>query len=81
MCEEYLDLAEAHPCPISYMRGHLFKMLHHMFQIKTNHDLREVRMTYFHFIYFLCESVFTHWVHKLLNQFLLVFFGYPLSGR
>ena len=39
---EYLDLVDIYPCPISYVRGHLFKMLHHLLQIKDNFDLREV---------------------------------------
>ena len=32
MCEEYLDLAEKYPCPLSYSRGHMFKILHHVLQ-------------------------------------------------
>ncbi len=39
---EYLDLVDIFPCPISYVRGHLFKMLHHLLQIKDNFDLREI---------------------------------------
>ena len=32
MCEEYLDLVEKYPCPLSYSRGHMFKILHHVLQ-------------------------------------------------
>jgi len=39
---EYLELAEQFPCPLSYIRGHLFKILHHIFQIRGNSDLREI---------------------------------------
>lgn len=42
MCEEYLDLAEKYPCPLSYSRGHLFKILHHVLQIKDNFDVRQI---------------------------------------
>jgi len=41
MCLEYLDLVDIYPCPLSYTRGHLFKMCHHLLQIRTNFDLRE----------------------------------------
>lgn len=30
LCLEYLDLAELHPCPTSFVRTHLFKMMHHL---------------------------------------------------
>lgn len=42
MCEEYLDLAEKYPCPLSYSRGHMFKILHHVLQMKVNFDMRQV---------------------------------------
>jgi len=42
MCNQYLDLVDQYPCPTSYIRGHLFKMLNHCFIIKENADLRQV---------------------------------------
>ena len=42
MCLEYLECVQQYPCPLSYVRGHLFKMLNHVFQVRTNFDLREV---------------------------------------
>merc|ERR1719186_414600 len=42
MCLEYLQFVQQYPCPLSFVRGHIFKMLHHVFQIRTNFDLREV---------------------------------------
>ena len=29
MVEEYLDIVEQYPCPMPYIRGHVFKILHH----------------------------------------------------
>ena len=42
MALEYLDWVEQYPCPLSYARGHLFKLFHHVLQIKTNAHIREM---------------------------------------
>ncbi|XP_057662058.1 tRNA-dihydrouridine(16/17) synthase [NAD(P)(+)]-like isoform X1 [Diorhabda carinulata] len=38
--EEYLNLAEKYPCPLSYIRGHLFKLFQHILSISENNYLR-----------------------------------------
>ena len=42
MALEYLDWVDQYPCPLSYARGHLFKLFHHVLQIKTNSHIREI---------------------------------------
>ena len=42
VAEQYLSLAREHPCPFSYIRGHIFKFFHHCFMESSNLDLREI---------------------------------------
>lgn len=39
LAEEYLELVRQHPCPLSYVRAHLFKLWHHTLQV--HRQLRE----------------------------------------
>lgn len=47
--DEYLDLAEQYPCPKSYIRGHLFKIFHHVLSLKSNEHQRQHLATAFTF--------------------------------
>ncbi|XP_059618604.1 tRNA-dihydrouridine(16/17) synthase [NAD(P)(+)]-like isoform X2 [Phlebotomus argentipes] len=40
ICKEYLDLVELYPCPSSFIRGHLFKILHHLLALPSNDGFR-----------------------------------------
>ncbi|XP_055614649.1 tRNA-dihydrouridine(16/17) synthase [NAD(P)(+)]-like, partial [Uranotaenia lowii] len=42
---EYLDIVDQYPAPISYIRGHLFKVLHHLMNLKPNAHFREQMAT------------------------------------
>ena len=42
MALEYLELVDIYPCPLSFARGHVFKILHHVLQIPTNFDVRHI---------------------------------------
>ncbi|XP_048466820.1 tRNA-dihydrouridine(16/17) synthase [NAD(P)(+)]-like [Rhincodon typus] len=39
MAEEYLEIVNQYPCPLSFVRAHLFKLWHHTLQVY--HELRE----------------------------------------
>uniref|UniRef100_H3ATB8 tRNA-dihydrouridine(16/17) synthase [NAD(P)(+)]-like n=1 Tax=Latimeria chalumnae TaxID=7897 RepID=H3ATB8_LATCH len=39
MAEEYLEIVQKYPCPLSYVRAHLFKLWHHTLQI--HQELRD----------------------------------------
>lgn len=42
MASEYLQLAVRYPCPLSYSRGHIFKLLHYCLQLPCNADTRQL---------------------------------------
>lgn len=36
MAEEYLEMTDTYPCPLSYIRGHIFKIMHHSLLVHTD---------------------------------------------
>ncbi|KAL4710754.1 hypothetical protein ACJJTC_004399 [Scirpophaga incertulas] len=42
---EYVDLVEKYPCPSSYIRGHLFKIFHKIFNLNENDEIRQLLAT------------------------------------
>lgn len=41
MCIEYLEFVKKYPCPMSYVRGHIFKICHHCLVIEENKEIRQ----------------------------------------
>ena len=41
VAQQYLKLAKQYPCPLSFIRGHIFKFFYHCFTLPENEDLRE----------------------------------------
>ncbi|XP_068629571.1 tRNA-dihydrouridine(16/17) synthase [NAD(P)(+)]-like [Battus philenor] len=39
---EYLDIVQKHPCPSSFIRGHLFKLFHKIFTFESNNEDRQL---------------------------------------
>ena len=35
MAEEYMEFVNKYPCPLSYVRGHIFKIMHHALVMHT----------------------------------------------
>lgn len=42
MAQEYLELVLKHPCPLSFTRGHMFKLFHHCILVEENEDIRTI---------------------------------------
>ncbi|XP_035210662.1 tRNA-dihydrouridine(16/17) synthase [NAD(P)(+)]-like [Stegodyphus dumicola] len=41
MAMEYLELVKQYPCPMSYVRGHMFKLCHHCLVMEENKEIRQ----------------------------------------
>lgn len=41
-CYEYLQVVQDHPCPLSHIRGHIFKFLHACLVLPVHFDLRTI---------------------------------------
>ncbi|KAG8192586.1 hypothetical protein JTE90_015219 [Oedothorax gibbosus] len=42
MALEYIELVKLYPCPLSYVRGHVFKICHHCLLLEENNEIRHI---------------------------------------
>ncbi|RWS14893.1 tRNA-dihydrouridine(16/17) synthase-like [NAD(P)(+)] [Dinothrombium tinctorium] len=58
IAKEYLKLTEQYPCTFSYIRGHLFKIFHHLLQMEENIPWRDC----------LAKANTMNHLHKLVSE-------------